>query len=356
MDLNQLGWNSHFEQLFENYKNTDFKPARILKEHKEKYIVVSEFGELDAEVTGKFRFDALQLSDFPAVGDWVAITPILSENKALIQALLPRKSYFSRKVAGNLTEEQVVASNIDTIFIVAGLDKDFNLRRIERYITLAYDSGADPVIVLNKSDLCDRCDEIIEEVSQIAVGLPVLNMSALEQKGTAALMDHIKPGKTAAFLGSSGVGKSTLINSVLGYEHQDTGSIRIDDSRGRHTTTHREMIIFEGGGILIDTPGMREIQLWSESDGLNKAFTDIDTLGSECRFSDCTHNNEPGCAVLEAIETGELDANRFKSYLKLQRELKHLARRQGDRDAIDEHKQRWKKVTQFQRFRKKNNL
>jgi ribosome biogenesis GTPase len=240
---------------------------------------------------------------------------------------------------GGKTDEQVLAANIDTVFLVSGLDGDYNVRRLERYVTVAWDSGAVPVIVLNKADLRDDIEEVVEEVESVAFGVPVLALSAAENTGMEQLTEYIKPGKTAAFLGSSGVGKSTLINRLLGEEKLKTTEVREDDQRGRHTTTHRELLLLPEGGIVIDTPGMRELQLWADDEGLSRTFPDIEALFEQCRFRDCTHNSEPGCAVKQALDDGSLDRKRYQNYLKLQKELKHLstrkdikAQRQNNRD------------------------
>jgi ribosome biogenesis GTPase len=274
----------------------------------------------------------------------------LNEPKAIIHAVLPRKSKFSRKVAGERTEEQIVAANVDTVFIVNGLDggRSLNMRRIERYLTLAWDSGATPVIVLNKADLCSDIDPVIQEVETIAIGTPIHAVSARERTGLDSLNTYLSEGRTVAFLGSSGVGKSALINALLGVEKQKTGEVREDDRMGRHTTTGRELILIPGGGIVIDTPGMREIQMWAGEDNLQKSFSDIELLAGECRFSDCSHNAESGCAVKAAIERGDLDPARLDSYHKLQGELRYLAFREQHSERLYE-KQRWKKIAKWQK-------
>jgi ribosome biogenesis GTPase len=294
------------------------------------------------------RYRAGEENLYPAVGDWVVVKPLVNEQKGIIHTVLPRKSKFSRKVAGERTEEQIVSANVDTVFIVSGLDggRNFNLRRIERYLTLAWSSGATPVIILNKLDLCKDIDVYIQSVESIAPGISIHSVSAKQRIGLAALRNYLTKGNTAAFLGSSGVGKSALINALLGVEKQETGEVREDDRMGRHTTTKRELIILPDGGIVIDTPGMREIQMWAGEEDLQGAFRDIEMLAKQCRFSDCSHGTESGCAVRAAIDQGELDPARLDSYQKLQNELKYLASREEHSNRLYE-KLKWKKIAKW---------
>ncbi|UBF26740.1 ribosome small subunit-dependent GTPase A [Kovacikia minuta CCNUW1] len=343
MNLNALGWSNFFAHSFEGYCQQGFRVGRVAIAHRNSYILYTEWGEVSAEVTGNFRHRVTGAQDFPAVGDWVVIRTGEAENWVTIHAVLPRKSKFSRKIAGGKTEEQVVATNVDTIFLVSGLDQDFNPRRIERYLLLTWESGANPVIVLNKVDLSDRLHEQITAVEAIAPGVPIVTLSAANRQGLDALHPYLHSGQTVALLGSSGVGKSTITNQLKGEEIQVVQSVRQNDSRGRHTTTHRELILLPSGGLIMDTPGMREIQVWSGAESLQETFADIEALAGACRFRNCQHANEPGCAIRQALEEGTLDDSRFLNYQKLQRELNHLARQQDQRANLAE-KERWKKI------------
>lgn len=353
MNLADLGWNPYFRNEFEPFKDHGLSPARVAREERDACLVYSEHGELLAEVTGKLRHDATSRSDLPAVGDWVAVEARPAEGRATIHAVLPRKSAFSRKVAGGVTDEQVIAANVDTVFAVTGLDRDFSVRRIERYLTLAWDSGAAAVIVLNKADLCSDVEGRIEEVETVAAGVPIHAASATEGQGLDVLEQYMSQGNTVALLGSSGVGKSTLINGLLGVERQLVAAVRESDGRGRHTTTHRELILMPGGGIVIDNPGMRELQLWTDEESLTKAFDDVEELATECRFRNCGHKSEPGCAIRQALEDGTLEAGRWHNYLKLQKELRHLERRQNEKARLAE-KEKWKKVAVWSKKMRKH--
>ncbi len=359
MNLSEYGWNEFFEAQFASYKEQGFTPARVSLQHRNLYHVLSEDGELIAEVSGKMMHRNVSRADFPTVGDWVAISARPNEGAATIHGLVTRKGAFSRRavLSGGMPDtdgkidEQVLAANVDTVFLVSGLDKDFNLRRIERFLSAAWDSGATPVVVLNKADVCDDVEGHIGDVEGVAFGVPIHAVSAVTGEGLDALWRHIVPGSTAAFLGSSGVGKSTLINSLAGEERLDTGGIRLDDSKGRHTTTHREMVMLPGGGILIDTPGMRRLKMWDEGDGLSKTFEDVEEIMTQCRFTDCGHNSEPGCAIKAALDEGTLDPKRWNNYLKLQKELAHLERRK-DEGARRQQEREWQKyISQVQKGR-----
>ncbi|OEH92581.1 ribosome small subunit-dependent GTPase A [Bacillus solimangrovi] len=324
MNLNKLGWSETYNKAFE-LKNTDetFYVARIVGQGTDLYKIYSVHGESVAKLSGKFYYNVTERSEIPAVGDWVIVKG--NHNEAVvIHDLLPRKSHFSRKIPGKTTEEQVVAANIDTVFLVSALNKDFNPRRIERYLTLAWESGANPVIVLNKADLCDDLTLKLAEVEGIAFGVPIHTISCKTGQGIAQLKSYFSTGQTVALIGSSGVGKSTITNALIGDSHQAVQTIREDDDKGRHTTTSRDLILLEQG-MIIDTPGMRELQLWASDSSLSDAFQDIESLANQCRFRDCQHVNEPHCAVKKAINNGELTQARYESYKKLQKELAFFA-------------------------------
>jgi len=307
------------------------------------YRVFAESGELQTQHAGRLRHQADSLS---AVGDWVAIRPSPGEDTGTIEAILPRRSKFSRKVAGELTVEQIVAANIDTVFLIMGLDGDYNPRRLERYLLLAHESGARPVVILNKSDVADHLAEDMDEIRALAVGIPVHAISAKERDGIDVIAGYLGPGRTGALLGSSGVGKSTLVNALLGEEKFKTREVRASDSRGRHTTRHRNLILLpEQRGLLVDTPGMRELQLWSQGDGARDTFDDILELAQGCHFTDCRHRDEPRCAVKQSVEEGALAADRLEGFLKLQDELKSLEARKDVRAQIDA-KRKIKSVSQ----------
>lgn len=293
------------------------------------------------------RYHAGAEKQYPSVGDWVVVKPVVDEMKGTINAILPRRSTFSRKIVEETTEEQVVCVNVDTVFIVSALDggRNFNPRRIERYLTLARSSGAAPGIVLNKVDLCPDVDECIRDVEAIAMGIPIHTVSATELTGLDALRNYLTEGKTVAFLGSSGVGKSALINALLGEERQDTCEVRDDDRMGRHTTIMRELILVPGGGMVIDTPGMREIQMWAGEESLQDSFSDVEAIARECRFSDCSHDVESGCAAKAAIERGALDPARLDSYRKQRKQLSLLASRKAHSARVHETL-KWKKISQ----------
>ncbi len=325
--LAALGWDDVFER-FAPFAAQGLRPARVAVEYQHIYRLYAEEGELLATVAGRLRHEATSRADYPAVGDWVAYRHTPDAERARIHGLVPRKSRFTRKIAGSVVAEQVVAANVDTVFLVAGLDGDFNPRRLERYLVLARESGADPAIVLTKADLADDVARSVHAAARVAPGVPVHVVSAPRDEGFDALAAYLQPGKTVALLGSSGVGKSTIVNRLLGEERQKTREVRERDRKGRHTTTHRELILLENGGLLMDTPGMRELQLWDVDEGVEETFADIEELALGCRFPNCGHTQEPGCAVKAAIERGELAPERLASYLKLQDELKRLSAQQ----------------------------
>jgi ribosome biogenesis GTPase / thiamine phosphate phosphatase len=344
--LQDLGWSDFFAaQLAEVPADSDVVIARVAEENREMFRLLSSQGEFMAEVSGKFRHEVTGRAEFPAVGDWVLASTRKEESRATIHRLLNRKSKFSRKIAGKKSEEQIVAANVDVVFIVSSLNSEFNLRRLERYVALAWESGAQPVIVLNKSDLAENPEELRREAEAAAIGVRVILSSALRGDGISEIRElmlsapdktsfeenssgKMPVAKTAALLGSSGVGKSSLINAILGTQLLDTGEIRESDDRGRHTTTTRHLIVAPNGGVLIDTPGMRELQLWDASEGIDQAFGEIAELAVQCKFRDCQHVNEPDCAVRAAVESGALDAERLDSFHKLGREEKFAAAKQ----------------------------
>ena len=327
MNLADLGWNGYFEEHFAGYK-AEFIPARVARIGLNQYLLYSEVGELLGELTGKFLHQARKKADFPAVGDWVAVAALAEEGRGIIHAVLPRASRFSRKLPGEETLEQVVAANIDHVFIVTDCGRDFNERRLERYIMVSRESGVDPVIVINKADLTGQIETFLARAREVAGGAPVVGVSAALGTGFEQLDGYLTAGRTVALLGSSGVGKSTIINALLGEERLATGEIRETDGRGRHTTTAREMVPVPQGALLIDNPGIRELQIWTEPGSLTKTFEDIEGIARGCRFRNCSHGGEPGCAVREAVETGALAGERMESYLKLRKEAVLLGARQ----------------------------
>ena len=352
MSLRSIGWSSFQEQHFSSFDSSTFHPGRVTRESRNLYSVIGRHGEIYAELTGRFIYSAESRAAMPAVGDWVVYTLENGWEHALIHSVLPRRSFFSRKEAGGRTDEQVIAANIDTVFIVTGLDNNFNLRRIERYLTLTWESGASPVIVLNKSDVCADPAKCIAQVEAIAIDSPIHAVSAREGTGVNELSSYFARGKTGVLIGSSGVGKSTLINRLIGQDKIKTGDVRHGDSKGRHTTTHRELIPLSEGGAIIDSPGMRELQLWCGEEQISRSFADIEDLFSQCRFRNCTHRNEPGCAVRAALEAGTLEPKRLENYYRMQKEIRHLEGRR-DQKARQREKMKWKKLSKVQRQMKK---
>jgi ribosome biogenesis GTPase len=342
-DLKDIGWDDDWAAVFEPHRAEGLIPARVAIEFNYLYRLFAESGELQAQHAGRLRHQANELS---AVGDWVAVRPTAGEATGTIEAILPRRTRFSRKVAGELTEEQIVAANIDTVFLMMGLDGDYNPRRLERYLLLAYESGARPVVILNKADVAEHLSEDIDGIKQLAVGIAVHAISAKKREGVEIIESYLGRGRTGALLGSSGVGKSTLVNALIGEEMLKTREVRAHDSRGRHTTRHRHLIVLPGArGLLIDTPGMRELQLWTQSDSIRETFDDIEALAAGCHFTDCRHREEPRCAVKHAIDEGTLAAERLQGYLKLQEELQSLDARKQAREQIN-IKRRFKTVSQ----------
>lgn len=328
--LQAYGWNEEWSLMAEQMPQHDkaLVPARITAQFSKQYRIITQEGEQSAIVTGKYEYEAASKSDFPAVGDWVMVEPLKGESRAVIHKLLPRKSAVTRKEAGSVPDEQIIAANMDTVFIINALNKDFNVRRIERYLIAVWESGAAPVVLLTKADLCESPEAYVAEVEAVAPGVPVHAVSSLMDQGKEQLQAYLVQGKTVAITGTSGAGKSTLLNWLSGQEVQRVQGIREEDARGRHTTTHRELFVLPGGAIMVDTPGMRELQLWDSEEGFEATFADIATLAQQCRFHDCRHETEAGCAVREALQDGTLDTKRYANYKKTERELAHIARKE----------------------------
>lgn len=351
MTLAQLGWNEYFSQAFAPHAANGYLPARVTLELKGHLEVTGEFGAKLGQCTGKFINAAVTPAEFPAIGDWVAVSPQAGDATRMhIHALLPRRTKFSRKAAGEQNLEQIVAANIDTVFLVSAFDGNYHLHRVERYLAATWASGAQPVILLNKADLAKDPEALKNELADAAPAVPVFTVSAQTRRGLKALAPYLQPGMTVALLGSSGVGKSTLINRLVGENLQFTQEVREDDNKGRHTTTQRELLVAPGGFIVIDTPGMREIQPWVAEAGVRAVFADIIALTTQCKFRDCSHTVEPNCAVQAAIRTGKLGKARW---LSCQRMLLTTVKEQtyGDRRAEMERKKGVKKANKFLRQR-----
>lgn len=327
--LADVGWTTALEASFDAHRVAGRQPARIVVEHQHAYTIRTDAGEGTATVSGRYRFETRGPEDFPAVGDWVAIDGVGEVAGATIHALLPRRSAFTRLAAGRRPDGQVLAANVDVVLIAMGLDGDFNLPRLERYLAVGWSSGAMPVVLLTKADRCPDVETRLLAACAVAPGVPVHAISALTGEGMAALVPHLAPGRTAAVLGSSGVGKSTLVNALLGSDELATAPVRADDARGRHTTTHRQLLVLPGGACIVDTPGMRELGLIDSGSGLGEAFADIDEIAADCRFSDCRHDREPGCAVAAAIGDGRLTSDRLRSFRKLEREAENAEARRS---------------------------
>jgi len=337
MDIKFLGWDEYFQAQFAGIATEGCCPARIIAVHRGGYRIAGGSGEFPAKISGEFRYRMNEAGELPVVGDWVSARIMPGDDTAVIRVVLRRKAKFSRKTAGAKTLEQVVAANMDTIFIVSSLNRDFNIRRLERYLILAGNSGAAPVILLNKADICPEKQLLALEAASAAGAAPVHVVSARTGEGLDAVRGYCASGRTAAFRGSSGVGKSTLVNRLAGGEIQRVQEIREDDDGGRHTTCSGRLLFLPSGGMVIDTPGMRELQLW-DSDGFNEVFDDIAALAEKCRFGNCRHDTEPGCAVSRAVNDGTLDPQRLQSYRKLQKELAYMERKQDVRAMLDEKK------------------
>ena len=344
--LATYGWNSYFAQ---HLGADDCIPVRVLSEQRGRYWAVSASGELPVELSGRLRFDAAGPHELPAVGDWLAVRLSSDGRMGLAVRVLPRKSVIARGTVGRPTQEQILAANVDTAFLVTTVDRDFNPRRMERYLSMIWNGGARPVILINKVDLCPEHAGLMAQASLAFPGVDIHALSALHGRGLDTLREYLKPARTSVMLGSSGVGKSTLLNRLIGQDLQKLGEIRTADQRGRHTTSSRQMFLLPNGGLLIDTPGLRELRLWDAAPGLSRTFADIEALSARCRFRDCRHTDEPGCAVLEAVREDRLDRSHYDNYLKLLKEQDYQNRRE-DPAMKANAKRRWKSAHKDLRF------
>ncbi|PYT80615.1 MAG: ribosome small subunit-dependent GTPase A [Acidobacteria bacterium] len=337
------GWNEYCKAVWQSAERDSVVPARVVAQGRGVWRVAGDFGDCLAEAAGKLRLAREEGADWPAVGDWVAVDLRNQGAATTIHEVLPRRSQFVRKMAGKKIAEQVIAANVDLALLVSALDRDFNLRRVERYLAQCWESGAKPAIVLNKADACEETQEKLQEMERVAMGAPVCVISAKTGRGFDELEKQLARGKTIVLLGSSGVGKSTILNRLMGHVVQEVQEVREADSRGRHTTTARQIFVLPGGALLLDTPGLRELQLWDAGEGISQTFSDMETLAAQCRFADCGHEVEPGCAVQAAIAAGTVDRERFENWRKLQREMEFLQRK-IDPQARQNEKQRIKQL------------
>ncbi len=358
MNLEELGWNSYFDEHYRQFSGgNDFIPARVARENRQRYDVISEKGTLSAIVSGSFAFNTDSPADYPAVGDWVVVNAIWDESKAIIHKVLPRTTGFTRKSAGTTTDEQTIAANVDIVFLVVGLNTEFNLRRIERYLTQISLSGAELVILLNKADLCADPLKHLTEVESICNDIPIHYMSAITDPNIDCIRQYLSTGKTATMVGSSGTGKTTIINRLLGSDQLKTGDLTDagSGSDGKHTTTWRELVLLPTGGVIIDSPGMRELQLWADTEDVSSSFEDIQQLMTQCSFRNCQHESEPGCAIRKAIKEGVLDPGRFNNYQKMNLETKYLEQRKLIR-AFQDKRVRQIEISKYSRKLKKANF
>lgn len=325
MTLEELGYKSTLEEYRKEHQLDHFEVGRVTVEHKDRYTVRTTEGEYEAEITGNLRFTARDRSDFPAVGDWVAISEY-EENKVLIHHIFPRSTIIQRQAVGKFGEKQIIGTNIDYAFIVQAVNRDFSINRIERYLTICHDGGVEPIILLNKIDLIseEELNDLLVSIQNRMPDVPVIAMSNETGQGLESLTQTISAGKTYCLLGSSGVGKSTLINKISGSESMKTDAIGLATQRGKHVTSHRELVVLEKGGILIDNPGMREVGIGDATEGLELTFEDITKLAQNCKYSNCTHVHETGCAIIEAVENGEISEQLYSNYLRMEREKSHF--------------------------------
>ena len=347
--INQYGWSDALSLDFAPYAEQGLIPGRVVVQHRGQYDLITPEGETKAAISGRFAHEAGE-GGYPVTGDWVAVS--LEAGAATIHAVLPRRTAFIRKAAGQGQVPQVVAANVDSAVLVAALTPDFNPRRLERYLAIAWQSGAKPLVVLTKADLCPDVDAAVAATEAMAVGVDVIAVSSTTGEGMADLAARLLPGETAVLVGSSGAGKSTLVNALAGEARMAVGAIREEDGRGRHTTSHRELVLVPSGALILDTPGMRELGLLDVDEGLSTTFEDIDALAEQCRFHDCGHTNEPGCAIMAALASGVLDADRWQSYEKLQREAAFSDRKE-DRAARSAERRKWVTIAKAQRAQRK---
>ena len=339
MELRDLGWDDALRHQFEPWAaKPHVQPGRVFIEFNYIFRVYVHGGDMEAVLAGRLKHHATRRSELPAVGDWVVVRTRPGDERGAIVAVLPRRSRFSRRMAGNVTDEQVVAANVNVIFLVMALDDDYSARRLERYLLLARESGAAPVVLLTKPDIGADVAGRVAEVHAVAADAPVHILNPRHGEGIEALVHYLTRGRTGALLGSSGVGKTTIINRLVGTDERRTRDVRAADSKGRHTTTNRELVVLPNGGLLIDTPGMRELQLWDVADAVAETFDDVEALAPGCHFADCAHRDEPRCAVKAAVDEGRLAAERLDSYLRLQDELAFLARQQDERAQVEERR------------------
>ncbi|MGA2846068.1 MAG: ribosome small subunit-dependent GTPase A [Candidatus Acidiferrales bacterium] len=344
MSLSRWGWNSYFEAMWNETDREDAVPARVVAQHRKYWRIAGAFGECLAQASGRLRLAAEAGADWPAVGDWLSVEINRACDLALVRTVLPRRNQFTRKAPGRRIEEQVIAANVETALVISALDGDVNPRRAERYIAQCWEFGVRPVLILNKADACEDTCEKAAAMEGVALGIPVHVVSARTGKGMEEVERLCVPGQTLVMLGSSGVGKSTLTNRLLGQSLQKVNDVRASDGRGRHTTTTRELFALPCGALLIDTPGLRELQLWNGEEGLAQTFADIHLLAARCRFTNCRHQTEPGCAVQAAVQAGTLNLARLENQQKLIREQEFL-RRKVDPEARSDEKQRIKRLT-----------